>query len=696
MKNRRRKTELEKSNFRFNTMTAIIYIIAMIILIRLFYLQIMKGDEYRENSNTRLSREADIQAARGSILDKSGTTLVSSSMSFSLELYKTKIEDNELNQGLLLMTQILAQNGDSYVDNFPISINPYTYNFSSEEELAKWKKKYKIPNEASAEEAFYLFRDKYDIEAENPEDVRRILAIRYEISTTGYSTTKSLKIADPISRESSIQLSERSAELPGINIIVEPERKYYMGSLASHIIGYMGRITKEELDSTSYKYANDDYVGKTGIEKMFEEYLRGEDGKKQIDMTVEGTQTGEYTTQEAIGGADIVLTIDANLQRKTEEALRNNIEKIRAGGFGKYYDAQGGACVVMEVKTGKVLAMASYPDYEPEQFWNGISQSKWNEYNNKNALFNRSIQGTYAPGSTFKMVTAIGALQENCIAIGDKIDDNGPYQKYADYQPKCWVYNDYGYGHRRVNVISALEKSCNYYFYEVGSRLGVERLADYARFFGLGQKTGIELSGEATGTIATRESSQWTEGSILSASIGQSLNDFSPIQMAKYISTLANGGHPVEVTIIENLISSTGTVISRSEIEDFVNGKLGIDTSNKVDKTISEENIAAVLKGMKNVAEEEGGTAYKVFKDFNIEVGGKTGSAEAYPWVNAWFAGFAPFNDPQIAVVVLVENGGHGYYTAEVVKEVISEYFGMNRQAIRENMSADYETESIR
>lgn len=696
MKNKRRKSEIERSNFRFNMMTAIIYIIAIIILIRLFYLQIMNGDKYREDSNTRLSREADIQAARGSILDKSGTVLVSSSMSFSLELYKTKIEDNELNEGILLMTQILSQNGDTYVDHFPISINPYTYNFSSEEELAAWKKKYKIPNEASAEEAFYLFKDKYDITAENPEDIRKILAIRYEISTTGYSTTKSLQIADPISRESSIQLSERNSELPGINIVVEPERKYYMGSLASHIIGYMGRITQDELDATDYKYANDDYVGKTGIEKMFEEYLRGEDGKKQIDMTVEGTQTGEYTTQEAIGGADIVLTIDANLQRKTEEALRNNIEKIRAGGFNKVYDAQGGSCVVMEVKTGKVLAMASYPDYEPEQFWNGISQSKWNEYSNKNALFNRSIQGTYAPGSTFKMVTAIGALQEKCIGINDKIDDNGPYQKYADYQPKCWVYNDYGYGHRKVNVISALEKSCNYYFYEVGSRLGVDRLAEYAKFFGLGQKTGIELSGEATGTIATRDASAWTEGSILSASIGQSLNDFTPIQMAKYISTLANGGNPVEVSIIENVISSTGTVISRTEIEDFVNGKLGIDTSNKIEKDISDENIAAVLKGMKNVAEEEGGTAYKVFKDFNIEVGGKTGSAEAYPWVNAWFVGFAPFNDPQIAVVVLVENGGHGYYTAEVVKEVISEYFGMNRQSITENMSADYETESIR
>lgn len=688
-------------------MSVIVYIVGVIILISLFNLQIINGQEYRENSNTRLSRESTIEAARGSILDRSGNTLVSTDMSFSLEMYKTKVEDEQLNHSILLMTTILENNGDSYIDSFPISIEPFEYHFDSDEALAEWKDKYDIPETASAEEAFYIMRDKYKITTDDIKDIRRILAIRYAITTKGYSTTKSIEIADEICRQSAVQLQERGEELTGVNIVIEPIRKYHVGNMASHILGYMGRISKpdqEELEAKgdTYDYQPSDKIGKTGIEKVFEEYLRGEDGIKQIDMSVDGTITGEYTSKEAIGGADVVLTIDSNLQKITENALAANIQKIKSGGFSQTYNAKGGAVVVTNVNTGEILAMASYPDYEPGLFYNGISNEKYAEYNNNplHPLNNRAIQSLYAPGSTFKMVTAIAALETGVTNTSERINDSGRYP--AAHHPACWYFNEYGRGHGYLNVSGAIEKSCNYFFYEVSNRMGIDNLEKYARYFGLGQKTGIELYSESSGTVANRsitesKGTSWMVGDTLVAAIGQGYNNFTPVQMAKYISMVANGGHPIDLSIIKSVIKSDGSQVPDSEIQEFTNQKLGIEPSNREDLQISQETINAVLEGMRAVTEGEGGTARSVFNDFNISVGGKTGSAETTSGdVNAWFVGFAPFEKPEIAVIIVVENGGHGFYTAEVVREIIAEYFGMNVQQITENMSAENETEQFR
>lgn len=693
---------------------AIVYIVGIIILIQLFNLQIVNGAEYREDSNTKLTREATIEAARGSILDRSGNVLVSTEMQFSLEMYKSKTDDAQLNDSILLMTNILESNGDKYVDTFPISIEPFEYHFNSEEELSSWKEKYKIPETASAEEAFYLFRDKYNINSEDVKAIRQILAIRYAITTIGYSTTKSMEISKVISRNSAVQLQENSQNLTGVNIIVEPTRVYHTGSLASHIIGYMGRISdtnEKEFEALGdeHEYEVDDKVGQTGIEKVFEQYLRGEDGEKQIDMSVDGTVTGEYTSKEAIGGSDIVLTIDANLQRIAEESLERNIIKIREGGFGQAYAAEGGAVVVTNINSGEILAMASYPDYEPGLFYNGISQNKYNEYQDPSAykpMYSRATQGTYPPGSIFKMVTAVAALESGVIGIHDTVNDNGEFivSNDPDYDnPACWYFNDYGRGHGRLNVSGALMKSCNYYFFEVSNRMGIETLAHYADYFGLGRKTGIELN-EASGIVAQRSVAEangnvWSAAYTASASIGQSYNNFTPVQMAKYIAMIANGGHPIDLSIVKNIINSNGSQVSQNELDEYTSKILKTENTVTEDKNISEETITAVREGMKSVAEEEGGTAYSVFKDFEIELGGKTGSAELNRYnddVIAWFAGFAPYENPEIGIVVMVEKGGHGYYTAEVVREIMSEYFGMNVEEIVEDMSATTETESFR
>ncbi len=678
-------------NLRFNILTVLVYVIGIILLVQLFNLQIVNGAEYREQSNTRLSRESKLKAARGQILDKTGNTLVSSDMQFDLELYKTKSDTETLNNTLFNIITVLEKFQIAYPDSFPVDITTMQYTIEGEG-LEKWLKDNDLKPDTTAEQAFYHFKNKYEISQENINDARKIMALRYEINQKGYSSTKSILIAKEIPRDAVSEFYESSDKFPGINIVVKPVRTYTSGALASHILGYAGSITQEELESRKDKYANDDLIGKTGIERVFEEYLKGKDGTKQIDMAVDGTATAEYVTQEATAGSNIVLTIDSNLQEITERALASNIEKIKAGGFGKAYNTKGGACVVMDCNTGEVLAMASYPNYDPSLFVKGISTADWNMYANDplDPLVDKATQVSYSPGSTFKMISAIAGLESGAINTNTRFNDIGVYRKYG-ISMNCWYYTDYHTGHGWLNVEGAIEKSCNYFFYETGDRMGIDELAKYARYFGLGGKTGVELPDERAGVLASKESASalgypWNPGDTLNAVIGQGYNEFTPIQMAKYISMLANRGKYVDATIIKAIQNSNGTEVPKEEIENFVNQKLNYQDTRGEELSIDPNHVNAVLEGMRSVTSDSGGTASNVFRDFGIPVGGKTGSAEtSTDDVNAWFVGFAPFDNPEIAVVVMVENGGHGNYTAEAVKEIMSEYFGMNVQTVEES-----------
>ena len=698
---RRNKTPKKANiNLRFNLLTVVVYIIGIILIVRLFSLQIVHGAEYREQSNTRLTRESTLEAARGDILDRTGATLVSSDMQFSLEMYQTKIDDNQLNISILNMIQVLEKYGASYPDSFPISINPYTFTIS-DEELAEWKEENDLDENISAEAAFNEFVKEYEItNTTNIEEIRKIIAIRYQISIEGYSSTRSITIADNIPREAVAEFSESADKFAGINISVKPVREYTSGTLAAHILGYASQISSEEYETRKDTYSQNDIIGKTGIEYVFEEYLKGKNGTRQIDMAVDGTTTAEYISEEAISGSDVVLTIDANLQKVTEDALAANIQKIASGGFGQRFDTNAGACVVMNVNTGEILAMASYPTYNPADFVEGISTENWNNYNNDTAhpLVNKAVQNAYSPGSTFKMVTAIAGLESGAIDLNTRINDTGRYTKYRDYQPVCWYYTDYRRGHGWLNVSQAIERSCNYFFYETADRMGIDTLAKFARYFGLGSKTGVELPSETSGSVASKETKaelhanddpNWYAADTLQAAIGQNDNSFSPVQMARYISILANGGNRIQPTIVRTIRNADGSEVSEEEIRNFVNQKLGIEEETVEEIDINQEYIDAVLAGMESVTQDSSGTAYVRFRDFDVTVGGKTGSAEAGNKVNAWFVGFAPFENPEIAIVVIVENGGHGNYTAEVVRDIMEEYFGMNVETIEEDMTAE-------
>lgn len=686
---------MDKRNVRYNILTVIVYIIGVILLVQLFNLQIVHGEEYYEKSSSRLTRENTIVAARGNILDKNGNILAGTFNQYSVEIYKSKIDNETLNNTLLKVVNVLESNGDTYKDEFPVKTNPTEFTIS-DEKLKNWLKDNDLDENLSADDVFQKYKEKYEINNSNIEEVRKIIAIRYGIEIEGYSSMSSYTIAKNISTKSVAIFEEQNLDFPGIAISISSVRKYLRGSLASHIIGYIGGINEEELKNNE-GYLMNDYIGKSGIEYVFEPYLKGKNGKKQTDMSIDGTTTGEYITEEAVQGSDVILTIDANLQAATETALKNNIEKIKTGGFSEQRDVNAGAVVVLDVKTGDVLAMASYPDFEPELFVNGISTEKWNEYTQgeKSALVNRSIQSAYAPGSTFKMVSAISGLETGAINATETIYDTGVYPH--GYNPKCWIYTRNGHGHGALNVSGAIKNSCNYYFYEVITRMGIENLEKYATYFGLGQKTNIELPGEVSGTLAGKTlydklGETWYYGNSLSAVIGQAENNFTPLQMARYIAMLANGGKSVNVSIVKDIIDANGTSLGKDEIERYAQERLNLTETNSEDLNIKKENLDVVLEGMKSVTTETGGTAYGVFKDFDIEVGGKTGSAEAGNNVNAWFVGFAPFDNPEIAIVVMVENGSHGSYTAEVARDVIQEYFKLKGDA-KEDVTAKPYTE---
>lgn len=690
--------EEKKSRAKYNILSLCVYALGIMLLVQLFNLQIIKGQEYREQSNTRLTRESVLQAARGNILDRTGNPIVSNTMGFRLDLYKTKVDTNTLNETILKIVHILEKNGDNYEDNLPITVEPFGFTSQDEDYLKNWKKNNKIDENASAETCYYELKNRYKIECNDIIDARKIMTIRYEIAQNGYSNTRPVKICGNLSRASSMELSERNSEFAGIDIVTVPIVYYNFGSLASHIVGTVRKISSEELAENSDEYNMNDIIGKTGIQYVFEKWLKGENGIRQIDMDIDGTITGEYIEKEAVAGCDVVLTIDANIQKVAEKALKDNIIKISSGGFYERSNANAGAVVVMNVKTGEILAMASYPDYEPQLFVNGISSEKYKEYNEVSALFNRAISGAYAPGSIFKMVTAVAGLETGAISTQTTINDTGVYPHA--HKPVCWYYTEYGRGHGIINVSQAIKYSCNYFFYEVGNRIGIDTLEKYAKYFGLGEKTGIELPSEVSGKNASRtraeeENRTWYLGETLSAAIGQSYNNFTPIQMAKYISMLANGGKNIDVTIVKNVIDSNGNEKSREEIDNMVSEKLNIPNDKKSDLNISEANLKAVLEGMRGVT-SEGGTAYSTFAGFNVEVAGKTGTAQAGNTTNGWFAGFAPYDNPEIAVVVVVENASSGGFTAEVARDIFAEYFGMNMTDVSESQEAIPSVQMIR
>ena len=681
---------LEFINNRSLMLYIVVVLVAIAFIAQLFNLQIINGEHYRETSEKRMLRIENITATRGEIYDRNGIVLATSKLAYNIELYKVKVDVEQQNTALEKLINILYSNGDKIYSTFPINDELNGFSFSNLDEEKKWKEEMNIKEEYSFDEVIKHYVELYGLENYNNDQImqKRIIQIKYEANLNGYSLFNSALIAKNISEKSLAQIEELKYELYGVSTVSVPSRYYPNGTILAHTLGYVSKINTDE-----YKELKDDgytvnsMIGKSGIEQSFEKYLKGTDGIKKVETDSLGNISSETITDEAKSGNNVTLTIDYRLQKVSEEALLNTINGLQNGTVTskKYTDANAGAVVVLDVQSGEVLASASYPTYDINSLISGMSSSDWSKLQNDPLypMVNRVISGIYSPGSTYKMLVGMAGLMNGKITVDEKYYDPGIYP--YGYNPKCWLYTDRGMTHGSINIEGAIKGSCNCYFYEVGRRIGIAEIIKYTKLFGLGQKTGIELSGEATGTIAGYDpnsedglKSPWYLGDTLSASIGQSGNSFTPVQLANYISTIANGGKLNKITLIKSIENETqGTSVSLDEINKYASEYTGVNFEER-DLYINSEYINSIKKGMLSVTTDTGGTANIVFKNSNIQVAGKTGTAQVPSGNNnGIFVGFAPYDNPKIAVVAVIEHGGEGTYTANVVKPIMEEYFNI-------------------
>lgn len=652
--------------------------ISVIYISYLFNLQVIHGAEYRESSQKKMLRTVEITANRGEITDRHGVVLATSKLSYNAEIYKVTCTSEELNSAVLDFYNILESNGDSIYTTFPINEELNDYNFTSLEAEKKWKNEVGMKENYTFEDTINAYTKRYELENYSLEDRIKIILVRYEAGIKGYSLFKSVLIAEDISEASFATIEEKKSSLCGIQTTTSVIRYYPEKELTSHITGYVSKITQDEYNELKDKgYTYNSYTGKTGIELTFEKYLKGEDGIKKVEVDTYGNISNEYITKEAVSGNTITLTIDYRLQKKAEEALENVMNEIRTGSarFIQHEDAESGAVVVLDVNTGEILAMVSYPGYDPNEFVKGIKVSKWNEYNTSTSrpMYNRVTNGLYSPGSTYKMSVALAGLKSGAITEDELIEDRGRYQ--YGYNPKCWIFDRYGLTHGFINVSTAIQVSCNCYFYEVGRRAGIAEIVEMSRMLGLDSKTGIELAHETTGNIAGSDTDMdWYLGDTLSAAIGQSYNSFTPIGMARYIAAVANGGTVRKVTLLKNIEDENQNSVSSDELDKYIEDYTGVkNESYNID--VAKEKMEAVRGGMLAVT-QVGGTSYNVFRDLGISVAGKTGTAEVSSGSSdGLFVGFAPYDNPEIAIIAVIEHGGEGTYVANVVRPIIDEYF---------------------
>lgn len=681
-------------NDRYLIMYFIVVVIALVFIGTLFNLQIVNGEEYREKSEKRMLRTQTVTAPRGEIYDRNGVILATNKLSYDVRLYKVRVDTKEQNDGILRLVEILTENSDKVYSTFPVNDTLDGFNFGTEEQERNWKKEVKLDEDLTFDEVIDLYVKKYELQdySFNRQNLIRMIEVKYEANLNGYSLFNSATIAKDISQNSVAKLSEEKYKIYGISIVSVPKRYYPNGNLLSHTIGYVSKINSTEYENRKDEgYTVNSIIGKAGIEQSFEKYLKGSDGIIKEETDTLGNISSQTETTEAKSGSNVTLTIDYRLQKVAEQSLLNTMNGLQNGTLvgKKFADANAGAAIVLDVESGEVLASASYPTYDINSLIGGISISDWNNLQNNSLhpMLNRVISGTYSPGSTFKMLVGMAGLMNGKITVDEKYYDPGIYP--YGYHPKCWLYTDRHMTHGWINIEGAIKGSCNCYFYEVGRRMGIEEIVKYSKLFGLGQKTGIELSGEVTGTIAGADpnsenglKSPWYLGDTLSAAIGQSSSSFTPVQLANYIATIANGGKLNKVSLIKSIENETeGTSVSLDDIAKYSSEYTGVNFEER-NLNINSEYIDAIKKGMLSVTSETGGTSYIIFKNSDIQVAGKTGTAQVPNGNNnGIFVGFAPYDNPKIAVVAVIEHGGEGTYTANVVKPIMEEYFNIDKEA---------------
>lgn len=646
--------------------------VCLIYIARLVNMQISNPDFFAGSGYT-YSYKVKIPAVRGEIFDRNGNKLVENEYHYDLNFDKNTLPAGEkMNESIILTLSLLDRRSlleKANIANYPLPSwenDAYFFDFLVKNNLDK--------SISDVEFSAFLSNkygvDSYDIYA------KEVISLRYAFEKSGFDSSKPYLLLAELDDKTLSAVCESG--IVGVSIEKRVTRNYVYPGYASHILGKSGKIHSEDLEFYSeLGYPMDATVGIDGVEKAFEEYLRGIDGMMIITVDRSGRIINRRISEEPTAGNDVYLTIDINLQIAAEEGLKNTIEYIREKGIESKIkmsgeDCRAGAIAATDPRNGDILALASYPTYDLNTFSS--------EYNTlfsdpDNPLYNRALFGLYAPGSAFKPAVAAAALEYKIVGEHDKINDTGRYlyYDYAGYTPRCWVYSMYGYGHGPQNISEALINSCNYFFYDIGRRLGIDKMNEYCTKLGLGRSTGIELP-ESVGILAGPDArdvsglGSWNPGDTLQAAIGQSENSFSPLQLSSYISTLINGG----TRYASHLLKSVGSFYRNETVFEYE--KNALSTAE-----LSNHNLNVIKKALSNVTEN--GTASRVFSGYQISVGGKTGTAQgpAGKSNNAIFVGFAPFDVPEISVACVIEQGANGTDAGYAVKSVFDEYFGLEQ-----------------
>jgi penicillin-binding protein 2 len=597
--------DLEAQRRRFQALVAVVVAVFVVLTLRLWYLQLIRGEYYRELSENNRIRVENIPPPRGTIFDRHGRVLVDIRPSFNLAIIPDDIQD--MDQTLTQLSRVLG----------------------------------------------------YD---------KRVLEERVEMAASE-PPFRPITLVRDMTRDQLGAVESYRFYVPGVAVQIEPRRSYEWPGFAAHLIGYVGEIDERQLRDDRYVgYRQGDYMGKYGVEQQWERMLNGQRGGRQVEVDSAGRQLRVLREVPALPGQNLVLTLDANLQRRAEEAL----------------SGKAGAIVALDPNNGDILAMVSSPAFDQNRFIRGLSTKEWQDLidDPTHPLTNKAIQGAYPPGSTFKPVVDAAALEEGVAEPGTVLGCAGQLP-FGNRAYRCWEKR----GHGRLDLYQALVRSCDVYHYQLGLKLGVDAMAEYARRLGYGSRTLIRLSNEARGLVPSsqwklqRFGIPWQKGENLSIAIGQGFLLVTPLQQAVAYATIANGGKVVQPRIVQRVESPEGAVLE--EVSPQVVGEAKL-------KPTTVEFLRRALTG---VVQDPGGTG-RAARLPGILVGGKTGTAQVVRMADdeprnraldkipyeerdhAWFVCFAPVEAPQIVVAVLVEHGGHGgSASAPLARQVLEEFF---------------------
>ena len=680
---------MRRSNrIRTVILIAVMAAVFLTYIYKLMHIQIVEGENYAQQAQQGSTRTQVERAARGEIVDRYGRPLVTNRSGYNLIFDRAFLPRGRENEVILKIIGIMEESGEEWIDNLPITkTEPFAFAEGYDSEVARLKSNFEVNEYATCADVVSWMTEKYGLGAydetsglyvtrdENntvtaacdPETMRKIAGVRYEMDRKDFSLSNTYTFASDVSMSTVTKVMERDFEMPGVDVEESAIREYVSGDIAPHIIGQVGQIYKEEYDELKDKgYRMDDVIGKEGIEYYFEDYLRGEDGERQITLDSRGNVIDVQTTRPAVPGGTVVTTLDKDLQRVAQDALEKEILWLQQNALpGQGREANAGALVAIENKTGDILAAVTYPSYDINDY-----RTKYAELSSDPLvpLWNRALYGTYAAGSTYKPSVALAGLTEGVITSTESILCTGVYTYFrdttgAEYMPTCLYVNG------PLDVRHALQVSCNIFFYETGRRLGIDAINKYSAQLGLGQPTGIEI-GESRGQLSSPEVKArvepelpWYPADTVQSAIGQLYNEFTPLQLANYAATIGNRGQRMDINIVRSVKSYT--------FEETIWDNIPT-VAQEVEAT--PEAFETVVEGM-IMATAPGGTSYSYWGDYPITIASKTGTPQTQEFPNSTYICFGPADDPEITVAVVIEKGWHGYTGAPVAKAVFDAYF---------------------